>query len=1468
MKKIKNRVLSVCILFMAIVFLYDGGVFFGKEERGLVKTKAESATVEVMDDKWTATPTIRWDLWNSMYQVTLNYTSAFNPKATWANDHADINGIDVRDYLTFNGETLKEIQAKGTQLNTLYPVSDDEGMIDNGETWNPVAACVNTDNINIQINRNYLAPGGLEFGIKAGFEMTNGGTTYKTTKDVMFKLIPDVSSFKSDRFTYDSLKAVPVDEAEIVTKKATVSYSRVSGWDSQHSGYICYHISSSALMNYGNVGTSLCDHNTYLNDYITINGKSLAYWNTVTYSKDYDYSGALGTHRIYATPTFAKMYQSNTSTTIAVFLHSDWMTAQDITDPVFDLADGMLYVGRDGATIYEQGTPTEIMNDGWTAKVTLPLNGGSQYSVNLQYISAFNPEATWANDHANINGIDVCDYLTFNGKTMAELREAVKNDDFTYLSTALDDKLSKGKDWNPVAVCVNQDNINIQINRNYLPAAGLKVGIKAGFEMKNNGTFYKTTEDVIFKLIPDVSNVQNLVAVNADEANVTKCDFEYKVTKVGTQGNYAKYELRVPDFAMDFTNNGWALGNNYTYLNDYITVDGKPLTYWNTVRYDLNYDYTGAANAARLYATPTWGQMHANSEQGFTVIYVYVNNDLNLTDPEIGFADGMLYPTGGKVYEYRNQVYAMSFVEGASVRAVVGDNDKTGIRFTANVDTELANAATEVGMFIVPQKYIDDYNESKFNDYFTYFETVKGKSKDSIALTFEKELVESGTLRGCIVGIMDKNWTLSYQAVAYYILDGEYFYSKPSDARSIVYVADMAMADTKADYGIGLKTALAQIVEKSFSSENSKTVSGSCGETFDVNEKFAFNVTGDTTWSIVSGTALTLSGSTATIVDSGEVTLRFCAYDGILKKDVTLTVTCQSDVRTIKTTKQYVLSDSLFLETNADIARAEKTQMESKGKIVMDNAPIEMTAYYHPVVGLVEFVSESVLSGELCLDSGLLLKLDDIYFRFEEAITVSVSNASMEDADAEYYTFADFPPRGLEKNLQQYFDLGFTTYLLTTDGFPTYISAAEAVAAQGKTTMVRNMGTSAALTNTWFTDNDRWTTTDGNAFTSSGKEDSLTKSLSELYAENKISDFYMADEYTSTQFDSLGDLIAWKNANAKDKLWHMNLVGSLSFDHWESGYKASSGSSIWDWITGNKYDSAKYQATYGVHVDDYINKIVKKLNGGTASVCLDCYPFRETGKGVIYDYYLFDLLTAATKTKSYNENRNGVGAEARFGICLQTYQFIQPNQNSDGTHDLGRDISSAAEISMQIYTGLAMGADLFEYFSYCTTASSGSTANGIVAQDGWYKNEYTSRGNMYDYVKTANGNALPFAKVTSAYNWQGTFVSSGSTVSENGTAFGKITDLTTKDTGAMTSYGSTYDALFGRYTQGGQDGYMVVNYTDPTLAHTNAVTMNFGSCKYAIVYTAGGEATVMPLTDGTLTLNLSAGAGAFVVPMA
>ena len=59
---------------------------------------------------------------------------------------------------------------------------------------------------------------------------------------------------------------------------------------------------------------------------------------------------------------------------------------------------------------------------------------------------------------------------------------------------------------------------------------------------------------------------------------------------------------------------------------------------------------------------------------------------------------------------------------------------------------------------------------------------------------------------------------------------------------------------------------------------------------------------------------------------------------------------------------------------------------------------------------------------------------------------------------------------------------------------------------------------------------------------------------------------------------------------------------------------------------------------------------------------------------------------------------------------------------------------------------------------------------------------------------------------------------------------------------------------------------MVVNYTEPILNMTNAVTLTFKDCSQVLVYTEEGTEVKNLTEEGQLRLTLDAGQGAFVIP--
>ena len=88
-----------------------------------------------------------------------------------------------------------------------------------------------------------------------------------------------------------------------------------------------------------------------------------------------------------------------------------------------------------------------------------------------------------------------------------------------------------------------------------------------------------------------------------------------------------------------------------------------------------------------------------------------------------------------------------------------------------------------------------------------------------------------------------------------------------------------------------------------------------------------------------------------------------------------------------------------------------------------------------------------------------------------------------------------------------------------------------------------------------------------------------------------------------------------------------------------------------------------------------------------------------------------------------------------------------------------------------------------------------------------------------------------------------------------------------KSYGILDSVESTQDTIVGCFeNKDGYQGFMAVNFTDPNLKKQDEVTLHFNSSiKKAKIYVSGEEQEV-GIENGVLTVDLSAGAGKFIVP--
>ena len=441
-----------------------------------------------------------------------------------------------------------------------------------------------------------------------------------------------------------------------------------------------------------------------------------------------------------------------------------------------------------------------------------------------------------------------------------------------------------------------------------------------------------------------------------------------------------------------------------------------------------------------------------------------------------------------------------------------------------------------------------------------------------------------------------------------------------------------------------------------------------------------------------------------------------------------------------------------------------------------------------------------------------------------------------------FIRLADLPPNPLDsKALEHYRQLGMNVCLLTEDDVklvqdgtvsPDYQNAIENISAHGLQVWIRNM----------FNDADYFQCAEKKKGSNYGapyemEPRHITEEFQKFPA---VTGFYMADEaymyqlpekvsidwmvkenHLFASFDQLTKLVDWKNKYYPDAFFHMNHVPGQSWDHYLPR-------------NGEIYNYANF-------LTEYANVILKRLKGCGRSLCLDNYPF--IGENYMEKDYLFDLMTAAKVTRDYNAEA-APEDQAIFGICIQTFQA------KSMFDDRKRDITMPEEVTLQMYTGMALGARLFEYFSY---RSYEHEFFGILDPDG--------NDRIYDMVKTAGDRVAYFEPILSQYHSIGGFMVPGRQHSFNTAAMVMAKELFCKPYEIAVE--GEYDTLVGCFTGENKKSYMLVNYTDPIRKCNSTVTLHGAQGQKVTVYKDGKE-FALELENGTATLLLEAGNGCFI----
>ena len=175
------------------------------------------------------------------------------------------------------------------------------------------------------------------------------------------------------------------------------------------------------------------------------------------------------------------------------------------------------------------------------------------------------------------------------------------------------------------------------------------------------------------------------------------------------------------------------------------------------------------------------------------------------------------------------------------------------------------------------------------------------------------------------------------------------------------------------------------------------------------------------------------------------------------------------------------------------------------------------------------------------------------------------------ETDEQMILIADMPPSPfIAEDVQLYKDLGFTHWILTEDHTPmvsdgtlhdNYKEAIEILSDEGFVVWIRNMQNDPHY---FQLEESKKGSNYGYPYVLEPRN--ITDEFSAFPA---VTGFYMMDEpFQNTKedlpgtedneslhpaFDQLDAMIAWKNTHYPDAFWHINHIGSGSWDHWPAG---------------------------------------------------------------------------------------------------------------------------------------------------------------------------------------------------------------------------------------------------------------------------------------------------------------------------
>ncbi len=325
-----------------------------------------------------------------------------------------------------------------------------------------------------------------------------------------------------------------------------------------------------------------------------------------------------------------------------------------------------------------------------------------------------------------------------------------------------------------------------------------------------------------------------------------------------------------------------------------------------------------------------------------------------------------------------------------------------------------------------------------------------------------------------------------------------------------------------------------------------------------------------------------------------------------------------------------------------------------------------------------------------------------------------------------------------------------------------------------------------------------------------------------------VAGFLVMDEPCSTEFNKLASLKTTFESLMPGKLFYVNLYP------YDAEGERLYGSSWLDYI----YD----------YEDDYINKFVSKV--GLDYVSWDSYPL-FTDNTIRPNYFLnFEAVTNSGLPAWYTM--------LSAGHSTSTDTYVTPSE---------------AELRWQMNLAMTYGIQDLAHYVY---ASHDTTYNYDCMYD---INTGTFNETLYSAVTNAGNQVKAWEDIFTSYSWKGVAkVDVGST---NEMMRKLNSTLTLGNSYGLTAVSSDQDMLVGIYELDGSHAYMITNAGSITGSTENGsgakpftmtadedvvLTLSAGSYKCAAVI-AKGVITYVPVVNNTVTIDVDAYEGVFVIPV-